>query len=62
MPRHCEAGFAYYSVETPAVFVERLLPIDPNQRDIDNRREWEKLLDLAERHGTHIHSSPYRRG
>ena len=52
----------WFSVETPSVFREHLLPADIAKWTKKDRRLYRGLQALAERHGTPIRSSHYRRG
>lgn len=55
-------AYAWYSVETPSVFREIKLPACDADWTTTQRRQHEKLTDLAERHGTHVRYSQHRRG
>jgi hypothetical protein len=54
--------FIWHSVETPSVFREMELPVDPMLDSIREGRDRETLEALAEAHGTHIKTSFYQRG
>ena len=52
----------FYSVETPSVFRELALPADDSEWTPKQERQYERLAALAERHGTHVTVTTYRRG
>ena len=52
----------FYQVTTPSVFKEIELPADESAWTSAQRKRFAKLEDLAERHGTSIESTSYRRG
>lgn len=52
----------WYSVSTPSVFLEYRLPADDAHLTATHRRQYAELQRLAERHGTYVCASPYRRG
>lgn len=52
----------WHQVETPSVFKEVELPDDIGKWSADNHRAFADLRDLADRYGTHVTCSTYRRG
>lgn len=62
MAMYAPDGWAYYSVETPSVFREVLLPIDDADYTGEHRRAMCELQRIAEQHGTHIVTLARRRG
>ena len=52
----------WFCVETPGVFREYRLAWDNAHMTRQQRRQYAELLALAERHGTRISVSTYRRG
>ena len=60
--KYASEGYRYYSVETPSVFAEELLPEDDLDMTAAHQRRYQKLLDLAERYGTHVTTTTYQRG
>ena len=52
----------WFSVETPSVFREHKLPASNTDWTRADERKFSELEALAERHGTHVHRSTYRRG
>ncbi len=52
----------WFSVETPSVFQEAKLPACEADWAPNHQRTFATLEAIAERHGTHIHRSTYRRG
>jgi hypothetical protein len=61
-PKYARPGHAYYSVSTPAVFVEFELPEDSDEDTAEQATAREGLDETASRHGTHVHQSSYRVG
>ena len=55
-------AYLWFSVETPSVFREYKLPACSSDWSRSDGRKLRELETLAERHGTHIHRSAYRRG
>lgn len=53
---------AWFSVETPGVFREFKLTIADEDMTATERRQYVQLQRLAEKHGTTVRMSTYRRG
>jgi hypothetical protein len=53
---------AWFCVETPSVFREIELPIDPEDMTAAQKRDYKAMVDLAQMHGTHVKQSGSRRG
>ena len=60
--RASPATHYWFSVETPSVFREIKLPTPREDWTRSERRAYSDLEALAERYGTHVHCSLYRRG
>lgn len=54
--------YRFYSVRTPQIFKEFRLPADEQDWTPGERRKFEHLEDLAERHGACIEINSYRIG
>jgi hypothetical protein len=52
----------WYSVETPSIFREVPLPAEPDDWSDKDKRAYAQLETEAEKHGTSVRASPYRRG
>jgi len=57
-----KAGYRWFSVFTPTVFREFHLPVDDNQRDAEQARQWDHLVNLARSYDTYVRASVYRVG
>lgn len=60
MPKYAPKGYAYYSVVTPSVADEYLLPEDGPLKGRD-ARNWRRLKDIAELHATDVEMTYYER-
>lgn len=60
--RYAPAGYAYYHVATPSVFREILLPEDHDMFDSVDERQYDRLIRLAEMHGTRVVVQPFAAG
>jgi len=59
MAKYAPDGWSYYSVITPSVADETLVPADPADRTKAHRAEIKRLNLLADDYGTHVHRSSY---
>ena len=55
-------GWNFYSVQTPNVFFEALIPYDDALFTPSHQTSMERLGELAEMHSTHVTRLAYRRG
>jgi hypothetical protein len=62
MLQYAPDGYAYYSVSTPNVFKERLLPIDDCSWTVEQASQWNALSELADEMGTIVNQTGYKRG
>ena len=53
---------AFFSVSTPSVFRKIKLPADDTTWTAAQARKFDRLTDLAERHGTSVRQSSYQLG
>ncbi len=61
-PRYAPAGYKFFSVSTPSVFIEIMLPKDERDSTPEQNKQYDKLEALAERHGTQVRVSNYELG